>query len=253
MLSSDEWVTISSLATATGTLVLAIATFAAVRSANHAARVAERSFQFSLRPVLAPSRLEDAEVRIMFGDRHWVVVPGGQASVEVVDGVVYLAMQVRNVGNGLAVIEAWRPYAGLRSGSPVEIGDDGFRPQSRSLWVPPGDVAFWQGAMREPSERLHSEIVAAVGRGELSVELRYRDHEGGQRTVSRFSLVRDDDGVRWWASMTLHFEEDSPNQGPPGTATAGEDAADDGASDGGVSGRRALGGLPADRAEGIGP
>ena len=42
MLASDEWVTISSLATAAGTLVLAVATFASVRSANHAARVAER-------------------------------------------------------------------------------------------------------------------------------------------------------------------------------------------------------------------
>lgn len=252
MLSSDEWVTISSLATATGTLVLAIATFAAVRSANHAARVAERSFQFSLRPVLAPSRLEDAEVRIMFGDRHWVVVPGGQAAVEIIDGIVYLAMQLRNVGNGLAVIEAWCPYPGLRTESRVEIGGDGFRPQSRSLWVPPGDVAFWQGAMRDPSERLHSEIVAAVGRGELSVELRYRDHEGGQRTVSRFSMVRDDDGVRWWSSMTLHFEEDSPNQGPPTKTAAGEDASGNGEPDGGVTGRRALGRLQPDPAEGVG-
>ena len=38
-----DWVTISSLATAGGTLVLAMATFASVRSANQSARVAERS------------------------------------------------------------------------------------------------------------------------------------------------------------------------------------------------------------------
>ena len=42
MLATD-WVTISALATAGGTLVLALATFASVRSANRAARVAERS------------------------------------------------------------------------------------------------------------------------------------------------------------------------------------------------------------------
>jgi hypothetical protein len=38
-----DWVTISSLATAGGTLVLAVATFSSVRSANRSARVAERS------------------------------------------------------------------------------------------------------------------------------------------------------------------------------------------------------------------
>ena len=38
-----DWVTISSLATAGGTLVLAVATFSSVKSANRSARVAERS------------------------------------------------------------------------------------------------------------------------------------------------------------------------------------------------------------------
>jgi hypothetical protein len=38
-----DWVTISSLATADGTLVLAVATFSSVKSANRSARVAERA------------------------------------------------------------------------------------------------------------------------------------------------------------------------------------------------------------------
>jgi hypothetical protein len=38
-----DWVTISALATAGGTLVLAGATFASVRSANRSSRLAERS------------------------------------------------------------------------------------------------------------------------------------------------------------------------------------------------------------------
>ncbi len=204
MLSTDEWVTISSLATAAGTMILAVATFASVRSANHAARVAERSFQFSLRPVLAPSRLEDPEERIMFGDRLWVVVPGGQVSVQVIDGVVYLAMQVRNVGNGIGVIEAWQPFAGLRSFEDVTIEPGSFRAQTRSLWIPPGDVGFWQGALRDPDQDLRRVITDAIGAGELGVDLLYRDHDGGQWTISRFTIVRDDDGERWWSSMTQH-------------------------------------------------
>jgi hypothetical protein len=39
----SNWNTVSSLATGVGTLVLAVATFASVRSANRAARAAERS------------------------------------------------------------------------------------------------------------------------------------------------------------------------------------------------------------------
>jgi len=49
-----DWATISALATAGGTLVLAVATFASVRSANRAARTAERSLLASMRPVLTP-------------------------------------------------------------------------------------------------------------------------------------------------------------------------------------------------------
>ena len=45
-----DWTTIASLGTAAGTLILASATFASVRSANKVARVAERSFEFGLRP-----------------------------------------------------------------------------------------------------------------------------------------------------------------------------------------------------------
>jgi hypothetical protein len=211
MLSTDEWVTISALATAAGTLVLAVATFASVRSANNAARVAERSFKFALRPILAPSRQDEAEERIMFGDRHWVTVSGGQAAVEVIDGVVYLAMQVRNVGNGIAVIESWQPFPGLRINENLPAGFhdfEKFRQQTRSLWIPPGDVAFWQGALRDQTEEIYPSIVEAIANGAMGVELLYRDHEGGQRTVSRFTMVRDDDGRRWWTAMSLHFTPD---------------------------------------------
>ena len=45
-----NWETVSSLATGAGTLVLVIATFASVRSANRAARVAEQSLMENLRP-----------------------------------------------------------------------------------------------------------------------------------------------------------------------------------------------------------
>src|SRR6266581_2043308 len=99
-----DWATIASLGTAGGTLVLAIATFASVRSANRAARVAERSMLDGLRPLLVTSRLRDPPEKISFVDRHWVMVGGGQGAVEVSGEVIYLAIALRNVGRGIAVL-----------------------------------------------------------------------------------------------------------------------------------------------------
>src|SRR5436309_16086816 len=99
--------TIASLATAGGTLVLAAATFASVRSANRAARATERALLAGIRPVLVPSRLQDPPQKVGFQDEHWVKVEGGRAVAEVTDDVIYFAIALRNVGNGLAVLDRW--------------------------------------------------------------------------------------------------------------------------------------------------
>ena len=78
MLATD-WVTVSSLATAGATLVLAFATFASVKWVNRAVRVAERSLLAGLRPVLMPSRPDDPPQRVGFSDDRWFKVPGSGA------------------------------------------------------------------------------------------------------------------------------------------------------------------------------
>src|ERR1700759_2375472 len=103
-----DWATISSLATAGGTLVLAVATFAAVRSSNRSARIAEIALQEQRRPLLAGSRINiDAEQKIMFADEHWVRVDGGYAVVENLDGSIYLVISLRNFGSGIGVCQGW--------------------------------------------------------------------------------------------------------------------------------------------------
>src|SRR6476620_3912725 len=102
-----DWATISSLATAGGTLVLAAATFASVRSAHQSARVTERALLANIRPLVLTSRLADPPQKVGFLDDHYVKVPGGQAVVDVTDGAVYLAIALRNVGSGLAVLDRW--------------------------------------------------------------------------------------------------------------------------------------------------
>ena len=103
-----DWVTISSLATAGGTLVLAVATFSSVRSGNRSARVAERSLMAGLRPVLIPSREQDPIERIRFGDGEFVTVPGHGGTAEERNDILFLAIALRNGGSGLAVIHGWR-------------------------------------------------------------------------------------------------------------------------------------------------
>ena len=102
-----DWSTAASLATALGTLVLALATFVAVRAANRAARTAEYSMQIGIRPLLMSSRLTDTEQKIMWGDEHWARLSGSGAIAEVVDDDLYLAMSVRNSGSSVAVIHGW--------------------------------------------------------------------------------------------------------------------------------------------------
>src|SRR5438105_3570467 len=141
-----DWVTISSLATAGGTLVLAGATFASVRSANRAARAAERSLLAGLRPVLMPSRPEDPLQEIDFADERRVTAAGGGAAAEATDTAVYLALSLRNVGTGIAVLHAWYLHPQRLLGDERPPLDD-FRRLSRDLYIAAGDVGFWQGAL----------------------------------------------------------------------------------------------------------
>ena len=214
MLSAINWVSVSAFATAGGTLVLAVATFASVRSANQAARTAEPPLQVNLRPVLVPSRPNDPVEKMMWVDKHWTSVAGGRGSVEIEDGNIYLAMSLRNVGSGIAVLHGWWPTGswGLRS---LEHGDvDNFRMQTRDLFIPAGDTSFWQGAIREPSDPGYSELMeAATTREPISIELLYGDHEGGQRAISRFSLIprQDAEDTGWICTVVKHWNLDRPD------------------------------------------
>jgi hypothetical protein len=209
-----DWVTISSLATAGGTLVLAVATFASVRSANRSARIAEVALQEQRRPLLVQSRLDDPEQKIMFVDQHWAHVRGSRAAVEHVDGVVYLVMSLRNVGAGIGVCQRWGVRAGLQTSAVEHLAEDELRAQTRDLYIPAGDVGLWQGALRDANDPLHGDVARAVQRREpISLELLYTDQVGGQPTITRFTLLpsdEDDDPVSWIGYVGRHWYLDRP-------------------------------------------
>lgn len=209
-----DWVTISSLATAGGTLVLAVATFASVRSANRSARVAEQSLLVGLRPVLIPAYREDRAELVFFGDDHKFKLHNGLAAVEESKGVVYLAMPLRNVGSGLGVLHAWRLSRGRprAAGGPPDV--DAFRQQQRDLYIPSGDTGYWQGATREDDDPFIEDSRAAVADGDaITIDLLYGDWEGGQRTISRFVLTPLD-GVDWIARVVRHWRVEGADPRP---------------------------------------
>ena len=138
MVGETDWATIASFATALGTLVLAVATFSAVRSSNRSARIAEAAFQVNLRPVLVTSRLDDPVQKIRWVDDHWIRLEGSQASVELVDGSIYLAISVRNVGPGLAVTVGWSVFTELALNDVPHREPEEFRMQTRDLYIAPG-------------------------------------------------------------------------------------------------------------------
>ncbi|HEY5430418.1 MAG TPA: hypothetical protein VIK04_14980 [Solirubrobacteraceae bacterium] len=213
------------MATAGGTLVLAVATFSSVRSSNRSARVAERSLLVGLRPVLIPSREGDPLERIRFGDQHILTVPGHGGAVQEKGGVIYFAIALRNGGSGLAVLHGWRARARpdvardeLRdrqrtAAAEQRPGLDDFRRQQLDLYIPAGDTGYWQGAMRDPDEPGYQEVSAAVRAGApVQVDLLSGDHEGGQRTIVRFvvSPWPETEGRRAFTIRYWNVDSDSP-------------------------------------------
>lgn len=207
MIVAADTSTVASLATAAGTLVLAVATFWAVRSSNRSARIAEAALQEQRRPVLAQSRLNDPKQKIMFLGGHWVSAEGSRAVAELTDGVVYLAISLRNVGSGIAVCQGWTVFPAddseMRS-SHTRLED--YRLQARDLYIPAGDIGMWQGALRNPDDPKRIQIADAIEqRRPLIVELLYSDLVGRERTISRFSVSPVPANDAWLVGLSRHW------------------------------------------------
>jgi hypothetical protein len=209
---------ISSLTTGGGTLVLAVATFASVRSANRSARVAEQALMVNMRPLLIQSRLDDPPQKVFFQEGNGFRLEGGRGFAEFDDGtdVVYLGLSLRNSGQGMGVIHGWRFQEG-REMDPPRPDPDSFRRQQLDLAIAPGDVGFWEGAVRGSNDPQRAEAVrAAKETGIVTIDLLYGDNDGGQRMISRMMLRRyfPEDADRppsWLASAVRHWNLDRPD------------------------------------------
>ena len=129
-----------------------------------------------------------------------------------------MAMSLQNVGTGIAVILGWRvdaghiikPNASLEELQADPVGSSRpihFSSPNPRLVFAPHDLSFWQAAIRTPGDPDRARIEAAIaGPDPLLIDLLYGDQEGGQRTISRFSIARyggADDG--WFPAVVNHW------------------------------------------------
>jgi hypothetical protein len=218
-----DWVTISQIATAGGTLVLAIATFGSIKSANRSARVAEQALMAGVRPMLIPSGEDDQPERVRFGDGEVLTVAGHGAAFRIPKegsnrGNIYLSIALRNGGTGLAVIHGWHvetPTEGRNVQAQVQPDPANFRRQLRDLYLPPGYTGFWQGAIRDREDPDYDWVYrldAAGGERRIMVDVLYGDYSGAQRAIARFS-VSEWEGVTGERADVLRYwnvDGDSP-------------------------------------------
>ena len=77
--------------------------------------------------------------------------------------------------------------------------------------MPAGDTGFWQGAIRDPSDALFPTAREAIeDRRPISIDLLYGDHEGGQRTITRITLLPTGD-EQWLVTGSRHWYLDRPS------------------------------------------
>lgn len=137
----------------------------------------------------------------------------GLAAVQQADDNIYLAIPVRNVASGLAVLHGWHLWPERAMGNTPAPAPDDFRRLQRDLYVPAGDVSFWQAALRDSNDPLYGPMYEAVRvRRAISIDILYGDHEGGQRAITRFNLgprsTADQEPWLWICSISRHWNLD---------------------------------------------
>jgi hypothetical protein len=161
--------------------------------------------------VLVQSRVQDPPEQVGFVDEHWVTVPGGHAATEIKGETIYLAIALRNVGRGIAVLDGWDLRPGRPRGEPDRPDEHRFRVLNRDIYVPAGGTGFWHGAIRHTEDELYGPVREAIKNNTaITVDLLYGDHEGGQRTISRFDLQPEALDEPPLASVSHHWNLDRP-------------------------------------------
>ena len=80
--------------------------------------------------------------------------------------------------------------------------------------MPPGDVGFWQAALRDPAAEVFKAVGAAIEASEpLVISVLYGDFEGGQRVISQFILRHEREQCLVPAGRHFQLDQPDPREG----------------------------------------
>jgi len=155
--------------------------------------------------------MDDPVHNVLWSDRHTARVGGGRAVFEEEDGVIYLAVGLRNLGTGIAILHGWDPTPDHAFVDVPHAGPDAFRRLRIDLYIPAGGTGYWEAAVRDPDDPLRPAFRRALlDRQPFTLDLLYSDQQGGQRTISRYTVLpAGDDG--WYAQVGRHWNLDRPD------------------------------------------
>jgi hypothetical protein len=157
-------------------------------------------------------------VDVQFADGQVFETGWGDALLRHENGVIYLALELRNAGAGVAHLVAYRlePELGHtvtqdprglarhRRGDPPPDPTT-FTEQQRDLYIAAGELGHWQAALRDPATELYTAMGEAVtSLGRVTIDLLYGDIEDGQLTITRFVVLPGEQN-KWRCDVTHHW------------------------------------------------
>jgi hypothetical protein len=129
-----DWVTLADVGTAAGTLVLAGATFVAVRASARSTAIAERALLTGQRPVLVPAGPDDPAASVQFTDGCATWEPTWPHCADT-------ASRASRAPNHARPPRGGRAPAGCPPPEPLA-----FSRQQRDLLISTSRAGFWQAA-----------------------------------------------------------------------------------------------------------
>ena len=153
-----DWTTVASFATAGGTLVLAVATFSAVRSSNRTARIAEETLLTGIRPLLIPSLPDDPDHKVLWHDRHAAHISGGRAISKRKTGSSISPSDYETSVRVLHCSTGGTRCPTRRSNVPHVPAED-FRRLTIDLYIPAGGSGYWEAAVRDRDDTFRPDFI----------------------------------------------------------------------------------------------
>ena len=119
-------------------------------------------------------------------------------------------MALKNTGRGMAFLDRWYVYPDrdfVRGRDHEDVGS--FRRLTRDLYIAASEFGFWQGALRDRDDPQWHDLAEAITEHRaITVDLLYADLEGGQRTITRITMMPRHEADGWITSVSRHWHLD---------------------------------------------